>query len=168
MNAYSDYRLEIQEQLNALETNLLRDEKLQTALEDEIASQKQETHWSKEGLLEIREEYGEEEESKEGNDNESDVDDDFETKLRKNQMKINKIAHPELLVELETKIGRPEPLAKSPADIRKMMEQVAKEEEKRLASHELPLKSILKKTEQQPAILGKIIERNPVMQAPLP
>ena len=114
--------LEIQQQLNALETNLLRDEKLKTALEDELGNQKQETHWSQEGLLEIREEYGEEEEVKIAKDDESDEDDDFETKLKKNQMKITKIAHPELLEKLEGKTPMPEPLGKTPADLRRMME----------------------------------------------
>ncbi len=117
--------LEIQQQLNGLETNLLRDEKLKTALEDELGNQKQETHWSQEGLLEIREEYGEEEELKIAKDDESDEDDDFETKLKKNQMKITKINHPELLEKLEGKSLMslmPEPVAKTPADLRRMME----------------------------------------------
>ena len=60
-------------------------------------------------------------------------------------------------------------VAKSPADLRKLMENTIKEESERqrIESHQLPLKSILKKpnAEEEAAItpiIEKVIERNPI------
>jgi hypothetical protein len=83
----------------------LKDEKLQSLLAEElppdsIAAEEHkkqlndtESRWTKEGLLDIREEYGDENAIKEGvgsgKDQEQDSeDDDFETQLRKNRQRL--------------------------------------------------------------------------------
>ena len=72
----------------------------------------------------------------------------------------------------------PEPIAKTPADLRKIMERTVKQEQDRIAtvvqqpeqssvSYQLPLKSILKKPTEPLAsqpILDKIVEKDPYKQ----
>ena len=76
------------------------------------------------------------------------------------------------VIQETTKSPSTDPVAKSPADIRKLMEKTILEEEerKRKESHQLPLKSILKKptaATENPDIapvIERVIERNTIIE----
>ena len=78
--------------MQTLEHSLLKDEKLQSILTEENTMLKDtESRWTKEGLLDIREEDHDEDlpvPSKPVVIKEEEDDDDFETQLRKNKEKL--------------------------------------------------------------------------------
>ena len=91
---------------------------------------------------------------------------------------MNKNKAPMKQVKEESKVSVPEPIARTPADLRKIMERTVKQEQDRLTpvvvpeqaqsvSYQLPLKSILKKPTEPVAsqpILDKIVEKDPYKQ----
>ncbi|TNV80138.1 hypothetical protein FGO68_gene9401 [Halteria grandinella] len=183
----------IQQQLDALESNLQREQGLKEVMQEEFKLAETESRWTKEGHLEIREEVQESDINKKGvqstSDDDSD-DDDLETQLRKHRERLAQrqpTASDKQAEQLLQKLRAPataqptsqEPVAKSPADLRKMMEKVANSQQEETKSM-LPLKSILKTSQPQqppvsstgikreaPIITERIVERNPVQLVPL-
>lgn len=152
----------LQEQLDVVNRTLEKDLGLQKIMQEKTQKKKwvgldgqptdddNVTHWDENGFLDIREEYDAENDTS-GHDTDHDV-------LRSDQI---------------TNIGAP--IARSPADIRKMMDKVQKESERKEEQKVQALEPVIKE-EPQPQIQQppsrqlpystKVLERNSATQIP--
>lgn len=125
------------------------------------------THWDEDGFLDIREEYDEEVHRHE-----------------KKAALVSQSEHEERKkheVDSDTSDDRPEPVARTPADLRRMMQQVQEEAEKRKQYEEKPIGPIVSEIKEKaepiiekpksilkaPTNAPMVREEQPVMRQPI-